>query len=705
MTERQAQGVTTDRDGATPERLLDILAELRDALRAAPFGLAVRDLDRTIELATRTADQLEDYLIPRLAAPGGPLLVVFGGSTGAGKSTLLNSLVGEAVSRAGVLRPTTRSAVLVCHPDDAQAFDGRGLLPAIPRDTEDRPGTVRVVVTDTVPAGLAFIDTPDVDSVVADNRDIAARLIAAADIWAFVTTASRYADDLPWMLLRRAAARDASVAVVLSRADGTNSATIRDHLAELLRAENLGAAPLFVVPRSELVDGLLPSVVVEPIRTWAAGLAAAPADRATLVDRTVNGALGAVPAMADEVADALAVQRDAVATLRAELETVFSAASEQLRTSVEEGSLFRGEVLGHWQNFAGHGGLIALLEARAGTVSPILRGAQGLRAARVRAGLVLGAVRLFTAVVDRAGADTAAAWRRHPYGEAVIDEAPEPLDGVSADTTTLAETAAQNWLAAVDTLIGRPDGSVYADAIPVIVRATLEDGTLPTGRAIDVGGGTVSLSQDLLADVFDDESVVTAAGNARADLIDRLQAALTMEEARFISRLDSLEPTPEEVDDLRNGATALRRALATDLPADDHTPVADPDPTEQGSELTDANEPAVDPGPALDPVPARVPIEPAPPTWLASVPTDAWATPDVTPGRPAPAPAEQDPARADTGATPEEPKDRPTTAAAPERGAGEGMDKGPHPVRKNGSKGSIGQIGAVEVGARPWEEL
>ena len=68
-----------------------------------------------------------------------------GGSTGAGKSTLVNSVVGE-VSHAGVLRPTTRSPVLVRHPADQRGSPLRPrILPGLPRVTDrhssvDGPG-------------------------------------------------------------------------------------------------------------------------------------------------------------------------------------------------------------------------------------------------------------------------------------------------------------------------------------------------------------------------------------------------------------------------------------------------------------------------------------------------------------------------------------------------------------------------------------
>ena len=69
----------------------------------------------------------------RLGRLDAPLLVVVGGSTGAGKSTLVNSLVRTPVSQAGVLRPTTRAPVLVCHPDDATWFTEAHLLPHLGR--------------------------------------------------------------------------------------------------------------------------------------------------------------------------------------------------------------------------------------------------------------------------------------------------------------------------------------------------------------------------------------------------------------------------------------------------------------------------------------------------------------------------------------------------------------------------------------------
>ena len=163
--------------------LVAALTDLRATLAGVRLPLALPDADSARHAAKDAVAQLDDYLLPRLGRLDAPLLVVVGGSTGAGKSTLVNSLVRAPVSAPGVLRPTTRSPTLVCHPDDAAWFTESHLLPGLARTTQhsDDPGTLRVVVAPALRAGLALLDAPDIDSVVADNRALAAQLLAAAD--------------------------------------------------------------------------------------------------------------------------------------------------------------------------------------------------------------------------------------------------------------------------------------------------------------------------------------------------------------------------------------------------------------------------------------------------------------------------------------------------------------------------------------------
>jgi len=57
------------------------------------------------------------------------------------------------------------------------------------------------------------VDAPDFDSVELSNRALAVELLEAADLVIFVTTATRYADQVPWTILGRARQRGVPAAL------------------------------------------------------------------------------------------------------------------------------------------------------------------------------------------------------------------------------------------------------------------------------------------------------------------------------------------------------------------------------------------------------------------------------------------------------------------------------------------------------------
>ncbi|NUU21177.1 MAG: hypothetical protein HOV68_06625, partial [Streptomycetaceae bacterium] len=294
------------------------VGRLRDEAAGVRLPLDLPDADEARRTRRELVAQLDDYVLPRLRHPGAPLLAVVGGSTGAGRSTLVNSLVGRDVSPAGVLRPTTRVPVLVCRAVDRRWFSGTRVLPGLRRvagGPADGGPAVVLRVDDRVPQGLAVLDVPDVDSVDGANRELAVRLLGAADVWVFVTTAARYADAVPWRLLHVARERTAELAIVLSRVPEEAVDEVRPHYEALLARAGLGGTPLFTLPETPLVRGMLTRHQIAPVRNWLYGRATDPDVRDAAVRRTLGGTLAGLPARAGAVTQAAARQHEAAGAL------------------------------------------------------------------------------------------------------------------------------------------------------------------------------------------------------------------------------------------------------------------------------------------------------------------------------------------------------------------------------------------------------
>ncbi|MFC9119242.1 ATP-binding protein [Streptomyces sp. NPDC057067] len=376
-------------------QLIDALSALRDRVAAVRLPLPLPGAPRARQTRTELLAQLDDYLVPRLKDPEAPLLAVIGGSTGAGKSTLVNSLVGCRVSEAGVLRPTTRTPVLVCHPDDHHWFAGVRVLPQLTRvwlppgqvpDPDgldhlgdgDRDDTVlRVETAATLPRGLALLDAPDIDSLVVRNRVLAAELICAADVWVMVTTASRYADAVPWHLLRTAKEFDASLVTVLDRVPHQVIAEVSRQYAALLTRAGLGDVPRFTIP--ELPEsagggsGLLPTTAVAPLRAWLTHRAHDPAARQQALGRTASGVIDSLNVRMPELAGAVAAQYAAAVRLTGVVEEAYGKELARVRRRLRDGAVLAGGARTRWRGYPLYSTAGELLDALVESLAALLQ--------------------------------------------------------------------------------------------------------------------------------------------------------------------------------------------------------------------------------------------------------------------------------------------------------------------------------------------
>ena len=557
----------------------DVLLRAVERLRASAGEVRLPlDLDRAPEARTARREleqQLDDYVLPRLRALDAPLLAVVGGSTGAGKSTLVNSVVGEEVSRPGILRPTTRASVLVHHPDDARWFTGTRVLPGLARvgghatDVED-PGAVRLVPSPALPAGLALLDAPDIDSVVQANRQLSRQLLSAADLWVFVTTAARYADAVPWELLHEAADRGTSVAVVLNRVPPEAMEQVRVHLATMLRDQGLGSSPIFTVPEDELDDGRVPERHGSRLRGWLHSLAVDARARSVVIRRTLDGTLGSLGSRAEALAAAGRQQVDAWRVLERGPRTAYQDALESVGQGVQDGSLLRGEVLARWHELVGTGEFLRSVEVGVGRVRDRVTAfftGREVSSEPLGEALQTGAAALITSHGQVAASTAARSWRQSPGGRPLVEAHPE-LGRATPGFTEQVERLIRDWQRDILEMVTEEAGSRRTTArylafgvngLGVLLMVVVFSATafIPTGAEVAVGAGSAVLAQRLLEAVFGDQAVRAMAIRAREALLGRVEELYAAERARFDATLGEVDVSEDALAELEAAAAAV----------------------------------------------------------------------------------------------------------------------------------------------------
>lgn len=158
------------------------------------------------------------------------LWIVLIGGTGTGKSSVFNALVGCPISRTGVERPKTKGPVAFAHRDCAleREFPFAGMVvkriraDSSPcRASSGEPGQLLVFDHQREDwAHLVIVDSPDLDSVEARNRQIVEDLYLLADFVVFVSSQEKYADEVPFDFLLRIQHEGKPFSVIVNKVEG-----------------------------------------------------------------------------------------------------------------------------------------------------------------------------------------------------------------------------------------------------------------------------------------------------------------------------------------------------------------------------------------------------------------------------------------------------------------------------------------------------
>ncbi|MCK5898961.1 MAG: 50S ribosome-binding GTPase [Methylococcales bacterium] len=149
-------------------------------------GLDTQVLLELLALETQT------QTLDNTALESRPIIVAFMGGTGVGKSSLLNRLVGQALAKTGIERPTSREISLYYHQShDLQNFPALLSSDTVKRLSHSNPQHKNII----------WVDMPDFDSVEHANKQLVLQWLPQIDVLIYVVSPERYRDQEAWKLL------------------------------------------------------------------------------------------------------------------------------------------------------------------------------------------------------------------------------------------------------------------------------------------------------------------------------------------------------------------------------------------------------------------------------------------------------------------------------------------------------------------------
>ena len=428
------------------------------------------------------------------------------------------------------------------------------------------------------------MDAPDFDSVEVENRERAMELLEIADLVIFVTTASRYADQVPWDVLARARARAVPLLAVVNRLPpdaGDADAVLADY-RQLLERERLvdqaasGELELVAVAEGDL-DGARDALgerAIGPIRQALDRLVASHEERREVAQRALAGALRGIPEAVEAIAAEVDEEQEAIAALRAAADRAYASGRSSLGEELGRGTFMRAEVLRQWQDFIGAGQVARYLAEGIGkviaTVRSLFQPGPPAPAIEVREAAFADLIALSVQHADEAAQRTARAWSGDRYGALAL-AADEALWRASPDLPERLGVALEDWAADIGERIRemgqQRKGWAQAASLGVNVIGTsavlavfVHTGGL-TGAEVGITAATAVVNQKLLEAIFGEANVAAFVAQAREKLSALLDTSFAAERDRWSARLGSTGD-PALAGELREAARQVRQLVA-----------------------------------------------------------------------------------------------------------------------------------------------
>ncbi len=248
--------------------ILELLHQITGDLTRVYFLPGYPDyLKKTEELSEIRSRDLEGA-ISILSNLNMPFIIAFAGGSSCGKSTLFNTLAGEIASLVSLLRPTTSIPVLYHHPSQTVYFNRKDFLEPyekivsqqvmlqvsenrVTRSSRDKPKSFpkKIILYPSqrpdYPEDFALLDTPDIDTTEAQNKEVAHDLFHIASLILFIFSTEKYADNRLWEDVRYLRSLGKPIVFVLNKLTPEHKAEgliedFKEHLREKGRIPKMG---------------------------------------------------------------------------------------------------------------------------------------------------------------------------------------------------------------------------------------------------------------------------------------------------------------------------------------------------------------------------------------------------------------------------------------------------------------------------------